>query len=67
MTDLELFKAIVRATRNVAVEDVPKALARVRALLAESAPAAPARKYFGGRDRMEKAGSNRSGGEDDAA
>jgi hypothetical protein len=68
MTDLETFKAIVRAVTGVEADakSIKAAVERVRALFQTApAPEAPARRYIGGRDRMEKAGADRSG--DDAA
>jgi hypothetical protein len=65
MTDLELFKDIVRAVSGVAHQDVSKAVAKVRALVSQPAEKAE-RAYIGsGSDRMHRSGKNRSG--DDAA
>ena len=64
MTDLELWKEIVRATANIPASDIPKAVAKVRALLAESAP--PARAEKKAPNRMALGGFNRGGGDEAA-
>lgn len=65
MTDLELFKAIVRATRDVPMHEIGKAIERVRALVGSTdskqigledsrkATGTRNRKYLGGMDRSE--------------
>jgi len=64
MTDLELWKAIVRATHGIAIQDIPKSLAKVRELLAD--PQEPARADKSVRNRMFRGGLDR-GSEDGAA
>lgn len=65
MTDLELWKEIVRATHGISADarSVGNAVARVRALLAAPTPPAPAeslREEKRGRNRMETGGQDRS-------
>ena len=70
MTDLDLFKSIVRATTGVSAENVPAAVAKVRALFAQSAaPSAPPevpKSAPKGRNRMYLGGVERVGGDDAA-
>jgi hypothetical protein len=64
MTDLDLFKEIVRAVSGVAHEDTGKAVAKVRALLAQPTekPAEVERPHLGSAaDRMHRGGKARSG------
>jgi hypothetical protein len=59
-TDLDLFKAIVRATQNVPMDRVSAAVAQVRALFVTAPTEQAVRADRGNRNRMERGGQDRS-------
>jgi hypothetical protein len=60
MTDLEIWKAISSAIRDVPADKIPEAVAKVRAIIAANPPASPERAHAGGHDRKERGGRDRS-------
>lgn len=68
MTEIELYKEIVRAVRDIQESQIAAAVAKVRALCATygGQPSSPARAERGGKNRMFSGGMDRSLGGDDA-